>query len=261
MGLFEKGKEKENEKKGSFVGFVLLSDTNADMKKLSEDLGESLGIDVPYEKSEKEGTEALVADHKGCHMMFGFMPMPVPNGEAEYYAECNYMWKNGVDVVKKHKAQIIVGITGNGDVIETGKIFVKAVLSALRQENAIAFYSDGAVHEPNFYREAAKALDKDDLPILNWIWFGVYSDEKQRGIYTFGMKNFGKDEMEIYADGAADINEIRIFAADIVYYILSGDVTLRDGETIGMSAEQKLPITRSKGIALDGETLKIKYSK
>ena len=75
------------------------------------------------------------------------------------------------------------------------------------------------------------------------------------------MKNFGKDEMEIYAEGAADLNEIRIFAADIVYYILSGDVTLRDGETIGMSAEQKLPITRSKGIALDGDTLKIKYSK
>lgn len=37
------------------------------------------------------------------------------------------------------------------------------------------------------------------------------------------------------------------------------NVTLHNGETIGFMEEQKLPITRCKGIALDGQTLKIVY--
>ena len=41
--------------------------------------------------------------------------------------------------------------------------------------------------------------------------------------------------------------------------VLEQDVTLRDGETIGFSEGQKLPITRSAGIWHDGMTLKIGY--
>ncbi len=45
----------------------------------------------------------------------------------------------------------------------------------------------------------------------------------------------------------------------LVSYVLGQDVTLNDGETIGFSAEQKLPITRSEGVSLPGMTLKIGY--
>ncbi|WP_397347120.1 DUF4261 domain-containing protein [Paenibacillus sp. 32O-W] len=37
------------------------------------------------------------------------------------------------------------------------------------------------------------------------------------------------------------------------------DVTLRDGETIGFSAEQRLPITRSAGVYVNGDSLKIQF--
>lgn len=42
-------------------------------------------------------------------------------------------------------------------------------------------------------------------------------------------------------------------------YVVKQDVTLRDGETVGFSAGQKLPITRSAGVSLDGMTLKLGY--
>lgn len=42
--------------------------------------------------------------------------------------------------------------------------------------------------------------------------------------------------------------------------MLSGsDVTLHEGETLGVSKEQKLPIIRSKGVSVEGMTLKIEY--
>lgn len=37
------------------------------------------------------------------------------------------------------------------------------------------------------------------------------------------------------------------------------DVILRDGETIGFTAEQKLPISRSQGVYVGGESLKIEF--
>ena len=78
------------------------------------------------------------------------------------------------------------------------------------------------------------------------------------GIYTYGMRKFGKEEMEVYAANA-DLNDVRDFLLDIVTYVLDYDVTLNDGETIGFSEEQKLRITLSDAVALDGKSLKLEY--
>ena len=73
------------------------------------------------------------------------------------------------------------------------------------------------------------------------------------------MDVFGFDEMEVL-DADADPSEVRDFLASMVEYVLSGGVTLHDGETIGFSAEDKHTITRSPGVALPVMTLKISYS-
>ena len=70
------------------------------------------------------------------------------------------------------------------------------------------------------------------------------------------MDVFGFDEMEVL-DADADPSEVRDFLASMVEYVLSGGVTLHDGETIGFSEEQRLPITRSAGVGQEGMTLKI----
>ena len=46
---------------------------------------------------------------------------------------------------------------------------------------------------------------------------------------------------------------------NIAGYIIQEDVTLQDGETLGYTAEQKLPITRSQGINVEGMSLKIEF--
>jgi len=52
------------------------------------------------------------------------------------------------------------------------------------------------------------------------------------------MDVFGFDVMEVL-DADADPSEVRDFLASMVEYVLSGGVTLHDGETIGFSAEDK----------------------
>ena len=77
---------------------------------------------------------------------------------------------------------------------------------------------------------------------------------------TYGMDVFGKEEMEVL-NTDAEPEELRDFLASLASYVLACDVTLKDGETIGFSADDKHAITRSPGVSLPEEqmTLKIGY--
>lgn len=272
MGLFGKKKgEEHHEKKtaaqendrGSFAGFVLLSEPEWDKDRFIADFEEDWGIRITEAENtdDQDDGKLVYADVEGMRVVVGLIEAPVPNGEAEYWTQGNYMWKDGVDIVRTHKAQLIVCILSDtDDVLAKGRLYVKLAASALKQDNALAFYNEGAVFPPDMYRAFCEPMKNGALPILNLVWFGIFGNDSEIGVYTYGMRRMGKEEMEVYVPKeGADLNAIRSFLLDIVDYVLSGDVTLRDGETIGFSAEQKLPITLSKGIGVDGDSLKIAF--
>ena len=58
----------------------------------------------------------------------------------------------------------------------------------------------------------------------------------------------------------ADPNDLRDFLASLVSYVLENDVGLRDGETIGFTADDKHAITRSPGVGLPEEQMTLKIS-
>ncbi|MFR1956493.1 DUF4261 domain-containing protein [Phocaeicola coprophilus] len=251
----------EKEKtKGCFVAFVLLSEGQWDKQQFIHDFKEDWGITLT-DDNDNGDEDVLVEIFDNMTLAIAIMPGPVPNGEAEHYAQGNYLWKDATETAQQHKAHILVSVTGDqSDLFERAKLFTKATASCLKQPNATAVYTDGMVFQPEFYREIASSLQEDELPLMDWVWFGVYRTQKGTpGIYTYGLRKFGKEEMEVYAN--ADLSDIRDFLLDIVSYILSEDVTLQDGETIGFSEEQKLSITLSEGIAIDGMTLKLEYPK
>lgn len=271
MGLFGKKKTEEHHEEkaegrtaGSFAGFVLLSSPEWDKDKFLADFEEDWGIRITesaHDEDPEDDGKLVYAEVEGMRVVVGLIEAPVPNGEAEYWAQGNYMWKDGVEIVKTHKAQLIVCILSEtDDVLAKGRLYVKLAASALKQDNALAFYNEGAVFPPDMYRAFCEPMKNGALPLLNLVWFGIFGNDKEIGVYTYGMRRMGKEEMEVYVPKeTADLNAVRSFLLDIVDYVLSGNVVLKDGETIGFSAEQKLPITLSKGIAVDGDTLKIVY--
>lgn len=262
----EKKENNQEEEKSGFLGFVLLSDPEWDKEQLIKDMKTDWGVDIAdrnQEEQDEKYKDILVSEQGDMRLAFTFIDMPVPNQEAEHYASANYMWKEAVPTVKAHKAQIMIAIMGkNTDPMERAKLFTKAVSSCLKQKKATAVYTDGAVFQPEFYIDFSEMLKKGGLPILNWVWFGLVRSQNQgkdqAGVYTFGMRKFGKDEIEVYSNNT-NLNELRDFLINISIYVLGNNVTLHDGETIGMKENQVLPISRSEGIALDGMTLKIVY--
>ena len=249
------GDAEEGRNTGTLVGFVLLNTKECDFERIKKNL-KADWKDVDWRKVTKEGS-ALVFEVDDMMLCLSYFDAPVPDKEAEYNAENNYLWPEAVEVTKTHVAQLCVAVLSrNVSIVEAGELFVKGASSCLKLANAIGFYASGTVFEPKFCIEASTVMKEDTLPILNWIYFGFTRGKQGPGIYTYGMTAFGKDELEIL-DSRMSPEELSEFLYDVVYYILESDVTLRDGETIGMSEEQKLAITRSEGVSVDGFSLKI----
>ena len=113
------------------------------------------------------------------------------------------MWEDAVKVAKEHCAHLMVAVLGKEeDLLEKGKLFAKVVAACCRQENATGIYTSGVVFEPRFYEGFADMMRDDELPIFNWIWFGLWRDENGMNGYTYGMDVFGKDEMEVLGTNA-----------------------------------------------------------
>ena len=264
-GLEDDADEEETDHKGSFAGSVLLSKAEWDKEQLIRDLREEWGIvdDEPAEGDEdvENSDDAVVMRVGNMMLIVTLFHGHIPDNEAEINAENNYMWPEAVEVAKAHKAHIMVAVLGEEEkLLERGKLFTKAMAVCCKQKYAIGVYTSGVVFEPRFYEGLANMLKKDELPIFNWVWFGLYRSEGGLNGYTYGMDVFGKEEMEVL-NTDAEPEELRDFLASLASYVLACDVTLQDGETIGFSADDKHTITRSPGVSLPEEqmTLKIGY--
>ena len=213
-----------------------------------------------YDASEEKDDDALVFEVGDMLAAVSLNNYPIPGGEAEVNAENNYMWPDAVKVAKKHSAHIMVAVLGKEEnLLEKGKLFTKVVAACCRQKYATGVYTSGVVFEPGFYEGFADMMQNDELPIFNWIWFGLWRDENGMNGYTYGMDVFGKDEMEVLGTDA-EPGDLRDFLASLVSYVLENDVELQDGETIGFTADDKHTITRSPGVSLPEDQMTLKIS-
>lgn len=272
---------------GSFCGFILLDKQGYDLTALAARLKQRWGI-APEESAEEQITveggedgdwldqllaeetvdvltapeihnDNLVFDMPGAMIAIGYMPTPVPDREAEHFAKNNYFWPEASQVTASHVAHLMVAVLPRDMApVEAGKTYIKIMSSCLESENAIGAYTSGTVLEPAFYQKVTAGMEQGKLPVFNWIYFGVYQNETGNNAYTIGMDAFGKDELEILGSKHTE-QELRDFLFDVVYYVLEGDITLKSGETIGFTADQKLPMKRGDGVAVEGHSIQISY--
>ena len=244
----------------TFVGFVLLDEVRFDAEKYVKDLKEDWNLDYDFEITQEDNT--IIADYNGMIMTASLMPAPIPDNEAVEQAKTNYRWKEAIEAAEKHKAHLLVSVINRGDMdnIEGAKHYVKLLANATKQEGCLGINILGTVIHPQMYYDFAKLYEEnDDFPVENIVYIGLYGDENNTvSGYTYGLEQFGKKELEIIKS-SEEAEEVYNFLASISDYIITSDVVLNDGETIGFSEEQKIQIFVSEGIAVDGETIKLGF--
>ncbi len=242
-----------------FVNFVLLDSKEWNPQKLIADLSEDWQYQV--ESFDEENQMITLEFDNGLVGSVALMPTPIPDNEAVEAAECNYIWQDAVKVAEKHQAHLMISVVGDTlTAVEVATLCTKLTAVALKQDNALGAYTGSTVFSPHFYTNVAEMMKNGQMPIPNWVYFGLYKTPRGLCGYTVGLADFGYDEIEVLYVKAQPM-EVRNFMLDIAYYVITNDVMFHDGETIGFEDGQCLKITKSEGLALNKPTLKIEYPK
>ncbi|WP_405199147.1 DUF4261 domain-containing protein [Christiangramia sp. LLG6405-1] len=262
MGLFsflKKEKKTESNKNLAILGMVLLEDPNSfDLKRTINELKTKWKLKVNENDADAEAAVLVVEDY---NVAIATIPAAIPNKEVEKNAEYNYLWENGVTESSEHKAHIVLSLMNAGkNPVQENLLYSKIASAVINNSKAIGIYIGGRslVLKKDFYQANVEMMSEEDLPLYNWIYFGLRKENGKQSIYTYGLADFGKMEMEI-VESENSIEELDEMMFNLAHYVVAHDVMLKDGETIGISAEQKLKISVSKGKFLEGNTLKIKY--
>ena len=263
MGLFSFfKKEKKTESinnSTSILGMILLEEN--DTFKVDEFIKELENKWKLKIKSKETGNEATVLEIDDYNTAVAVIPAKIPNEEVEKAAEYNYFWKNAVTETEKHKGHIILSIMNAGkNPIKENLLYSKLASAVMNNSKSMGIYIGGRslVLKKDFYQDNVENMTEQDLPLHNWIYFGLRNENGKNSIYTYGLADFGKKEMEII-NSKNSLQELNEMMFNLSHYVLAYNVNLKNGETIGLSEEQKLKITESQGKYLEGKTLKIDF--
>ena len=241
---------------GPFVAIVLLGEGGCDLGEVKGRLLRDWGVAC----SEDPEDGSLVFECDGHLAAYSLVDGPVPGSEAEENAANNYMWPGAVLAASMHRSHLLVALVNHGGTpVEAAVLHTRMVAAACSDPNALGVYFQGSVVSPEAYLEEAGSIRSGGLPVLDWVWIGLYRGE-DGGIcaYTRGMSAFGRDEMEV--TGARDSPErVRDFVYSIARHVLENDVFLSDGDELWFSEEESVRVGRSPGLSVDGPSLKIAY--
>jgi hypothetical protein len=241
------------------LGMVLLrDDTTFDVDIFCNDF-KSL-----YDKSIEEPTgdnSSIVFTVEEEMIAIAHMPVPIPSGDIDETAQYAYNWQTALEDIKEHKSHLIVSLMQGGqDQIKRFKIFTRVLCSLLRTTNSIGVYkgNQSLLIPKDDYISEAEFMSDEYLPLNLWIYFGLRTTDKGKAGYTYGLKEFNKVEMEVLGSSKS-LEDIRGFLFNITHYVLDYDVSFKDGQTCGLSEEEKIAISVSKGKFVEGDTLKLAY--
>lgn len=160
---------------------------------------------------------------------------------------------------QSHLTRDLTVLSSEDDVVDRYITFTQLNASILRTSNAIGVYkgTQTLLLPKALYLDFADLLLQEMLPVQLWIYIGLVSDENTNSAYTYGLKEFGKTEIEIL-NSDMQRSDLYDFVVAVTSYIVEYDAVLLDGQTIGFTAEQKIQISESKGKFLEGNSLKLK---
>ena len=238
------------------VGSVLLKDTEIDFDALSDALIQA--FDVTDENCTRDA-QTLVFSLESNMISVALMDTPVPDGEAEFYAEGNFLWREAVETTKQHQAHLLVAVLNReANAIEAACFFTDTVNLCSMETKALGIYTTGTVYEPSFYNEWAGKLRNGEMPLPLWVYVGLVRDENGLSGYTYGLTLFGRLELEIIGTSRSH-EELYNFLYGVCEGILSEGMYFHDGETLSFTSDQRLTITKSKAVYVEGDSFKIEY--
>ncbi|WP_121808198.1 DUF4261 domain-containing protein [Mucilaginibacter kameinonensis] len=189
------------------------------------------------------------------------MPFAIPAEDIENTAMYAYNWPTAVQDLKDYQAHIIVALSStNNDHIKHFRLVTLVTNSLLKTTDAIGVYdgTQSLLIPKNDYLVNAAAMSASDLPLSIWIYFGLRKADNKNSGYTYGLKAFGLNEIEII-DSDHSFKDIHELLYNVSHYLLMSGIKLNAGETVGGSENEKIRVDFSKAVLVEGDSYKLIY--
>lgn len=220
-------------------------------------LTQSWGYEI--EGQDYDDTTAVLTT-QGTMFAIAFMPAPIPSDDIQNSAQYAYNWQSVVEDIQEVDSHAIVSVvSGAMDNVERHLLLSRILFAIMATTpGCVGVYqgSQTLLIPREQYLDYAQELLEGKIVVPLWVYIGLRTTTEGNNIYTYGLTAFGKQEIEVI-DSPLSLDELYPFLVNICSYVIESDVVFQHGETLGYTAEQKINITSSKGVWVEGETLKL----
>ncbi|MGG5507940.1 MULTISPECIES: DUF4261 domain-containing protein [unclassified Myroides] len=213
---------------------------------------------------EIEGTDyddtTAVLTIEGTLFAIAYIPAAVPKDDIQYTAQYAYNWTKVIEETQGVDSHAIVSVMNGSMSIVERYLLLSRILYAIMETtpSCVGVYqgSQTLLIPREQYLGYKEELKEGKILVPLWVYIGLRNAEEGNSIYTYGLSAFGKQEIEV-VHSALSLDELYGFLVNICSYVIGSDVVFQHGETLGYTAEQKIAITSSKGVFVEGDTLKL----
>jgi Domain of unknown function (DUF4261) len=202
---------------------------------------------------------AVFSSNGGATVMLAYLEYGINPAEINAAAGISWLWKTAKQDAAAHKAQLVISVIGTDDkTLELYRLFTKTAACALSKTPAVGVYmnSQYLLLEKDYYLQSAKNMDDKSIPLYCWVYFGILRQNDKSGGYTYGLSEFGLQEMEI-SQSSASLQEAHALLFDAALYVVRTGTRLSNGQVVQLSPEQKISVALSDAVFLEGKTLKV----
>ncbi len=197
-----------------------------------------------------EPPTAKTWDHKGSEVALDgvvsivtLMPVPVPHQEAESAVShsLSAMRAGGFSLASHDAHLVVVSASPTASPVQRLLQHTRVVAALAKASHATGIYEGNAhaTHDPAFYVDV---VSRGDLPLMLWNGVSVAKTPDTIELLTLGMSQLGLPDLLLVAPSGHGSDAL-LFAFDLLGYVLSREGPIPEGETVGRSAREKLPVT------------------
>ena len=268
MGLFDffrkksssngSAKKEEEENQQTILCFVLSE---------SEKPGDLSGAQEAVTRVFGPGYTAKVTDDKLIMVrhgeegvgFIGHIPKPIPNQEAENFAEGNFLWPNGKEEVAKHRSHIIATSIFAQDQtpIQSALTVTRLALVALEVFDGLGVHWGDAnvCNSRETFESFCENISEEHVPVPIWLRLQpVSAGENELGMYTLGMQQFCLMDIEVERS-QMKLRELFQFVSDLAHYLIQSGPVIEDGNTVGSGADEKILVRHLPSMVDESRTV------
>jgi hypothetical protein len=178
----------------------------------------------------------------GVSTIVKLMPSPVPKQEAETAAAWSLSaMRAGGFSPAAHVAHLAVTSSSQVAPVERLLRHTRIVAALTKASNATGVYEGRAhaTHDPAFYVDIV--TNDPELPLMLWNGLSITKKTGSVELLTLGMSQLDLPDLLLVAPSGGG-NQALNFAFDLLGYVISQGSPLPEGETVGRSEDEKLPI-------------------